>query len=269
MPIIKRNSTLLKFQKDKGYSLFIIMLFGLPCLLSGLTIITLFGKVTTLKCNRFQIKQVSCEIISSRLLGRKVTSLTNGMLKGAELENGTLKGTEVEPSKTNYRINLITKNSIIPFTDYYSSGLSEKSEKIEKINNFLGNSQELSLIVKQDDRWFAYQLGSVFALVGGWLFFDQLIQLTSKTSLTLDKKSGRISLRKGNIFKSDLKEHPLHEIKAVKVIENSDDQEANPYNMSLILNSGEVIYLDTTDYEKAPYKVSQSIEQFLGLESRS
>lgn len=265
MPIIKQKTRILKFQKDKSYSLFIIILFGLPCLLLGLTIITLFGKVTTLKCNRLEIKQVSCEIISSRLLGRKVTSLTNGMLKGAELENGTLKGAELEPSQTNYRINIITKNGIIPLTDYYSSGLSEKSEKVEKINKFMGDSQQISLIVKQDDRLFAYQLGSVFALVGGWLFFAQLIQLTSKTSLTLDKKSGRIYLRKGNIFKSDLKEYPLQEVKAVKVVEDSDSQEVHIYNMILIFNSGEEIYLDTTYYEENPYKVSQSIEQFLGL----
>lgn len=147
---------------------------NMPCLLPvfstvflgfGLFAIITFGQLTILKCDRSNpptaMLQGTCQLTATRLLDSKTTEIPLN-----ELRQATIATRTDSKRKRTYQVILQTQRGEVPFTFYSSSGLGDHHAIANQINAFLKNSQQATLLVKQDDRWFGYLVGGVFTLVG-------------------------------------------------------------------------------------------------------
>lgn len=129
---------------------------GIPFILGGLLIMVLGVELGTLECHRLESMQVACQLTSSNLFEEKITSMAAGQLKGAE----------VQTKKRNHRVAILTQNGTIPLINSYTMGQKEKINQANQINAFMSNSEQKSLTIRQDNRWFGYLFGVVFIFSG-------------------------------------------------------------------------------------------------------
>jgi hypothetical protein len=252
MRIVKQTSTMLKLHGKGRFAELVGVLFGTAFLLAGLEIIISWGNLTDLQCDRSATKQITCKITSSNLRRKYITPIAPGQLQSAEVEVR-------EGKQRTYRVVLITKSGNIPLNNIYSSGFGVKhQENSDRINRFISNPEQISLHIQQNDRWFAYLGGSVFALAGGVIIYSSLIA-KSLTSCIFDKKADRVWLKQRNVFRSEMRELTLRYIKEVRVTKVKD----KTYSTNLILMSGEEIPLEVSNLASNYYKVSESINKFL------
>jgi hypothetical protein len=254
MNIVKQTSTILKLQGKRRFAELLGVLFGTAFLLVGLEIIISWGNLTDLQCDRSAAKQIiTCKITSSNLRRQYITPIAAGQLQGAEVQ--ARKGSK----STTYGVVPITKSGKIPLTNIYSSGLGAKhQENSDKINRFISNPEQISLSIQQNDRWFAYPGGSVFALAGGVIIYSSLMA-QSMLSCVFDKKADRVWLKQRSIIKAEAKEMTLSYIKEARVTKVKD----KTYMMQLLLMSGEEVPLETSNNASKHYKVAESINKFI------
>jgi hypothetical protein len=289
----------------KGFSM--IFKFGIVFCLAGLTGISCFAKLTILECDRDRLEasQVNCEINSSGLLGKRNTPIGTG-IKQAQIEvnrgddsdtyflsdNETSSLTDyyflgnsrakievnignshsqIEVSQGDdsdtYRVSLLTNNGNIPLTDYYSSGKSH-FQRAKQINEFIRNQKQMSLIIKQDDRWFFLPL-SLFLLVGIGCIYST-INLKTQTDCIFAKKLNRMYLKRQSIWQkivseSDISQWRLQEIKQAQVLESIDGDGDKTYQTKLILKSGAPIDIEISGSKSEHDQIAQAINNFLGL----
>ncbi|NEO32169.1 MAG: hypothetical protein F6K36_17395 [Symploca sp. SIO3C6] len=129
---------------------------GIPFILGGLLIMVLGVESGTLECHRKESIQVVCQFTYSNLFGEKISSIATGELKGAE----------VKTRKRNHRIVILTKKETIPLINSYTMGKNGKVNKVSRINDFINNPEQMSLTIRQDNRWFGFLFGVIF-IVGG------------------------------------------------------------------------------------------------------
>jgi hypothetical protein len=144
----------LKIIKERAF-------FGGVFVVSGLVVIIFFGKVATLRCQRIEPTQGSCQLMRSGLLGSDEIKIPLNQLQSAKVD------VNKDSDGDTYRIVLLTDGGKVPFTSIWSSGEEGKQEKADEINAFIGNPDKTSLRVQQDFRWFAYPFGGIFILFGG------------------------------------------------------------------------------------------------------
>jgi hypothetical protein len=53
-------------------------------------------------------------------------------------------------------------------------GEREKQEKANQINTFVENPQQISLTIRQDERWFCYSFGGIFLIAGVFTLVNSL-----------------------------------------------------------------------------------------------
>lgn len=149
-------------------------------ILAGGTAIAFFGKVARLQCHRLEPIRVDCQLTSSGLLGKNTTAIAQ--LQGAEIEmnrnnnrrrtnRGNTRDRSNNRDNLTYRVMLIAANDRTPLTEYYSSGRSGHEKKVKTIRNFLNNSTEKNLVIKEDSRWLIYPIGGLFVLLGLAILF--------------------------------------------------------------------------------------------------
>ena len=135
---------------------------------AGLAVIIIFEELSTLTCQRVQPTQGSCQFVHSGLLGSDETTIPLNQLQSAKVD-------VYENHKGDtYRVVLLTDGGKVPFTSAWSSGAEEKQKNTDRINGFIGNPEKTSLLVQQDDRWFAYPFGGIFILAGGGVMLGSL-----------------------------------------------------------------------------------------------
>jgi hypothetical protein len=258
MKIIEQTPTRLKFQNGSFFWVLGGTLFGLPFFLAGLAVILFFGKVATLQCTRLEPKQVRCEYIVSGLLTKKSIQIPVGELQGADVE------VNQDSDGNTYRITLLTQNQgRVPFTDSFSSG-REKYSKANQIKAFVNDPEQMSLQVNQDDRWFAYPFGSIFAIAGGSIIFYAL-NISFKNTYTFDRQTRDLKLSRQGLFGTSKKEFKLHEIKQAEVTESKDSDGDTTYKAELVLRSGERLPLHGIVLSNNYQKTVDTINQFLGV----
>ncbi len=259
MRIVKQTSKVLKLEaKNHFLGRLFVLLFGTIFFVPGWVILILVGKLTTLKCHRLEPNQVPCEVIVSGLFGKEITSIPTGQLESATVEVRKLKDGLIT-----YRIVLITKNKNIPFalSDSSEGEKYQKYKKVKQINNFLNNSEEMSLKIQEDERWSIYPLGGSLILMGGGIIYLSLMcKFTS--SWIFDKRYGRMYLIKKNVFQSETRERRLDEIEEVKVIEEIYSR-TTVYNLQLILHSREQIPIPIGGSPSHLFQLAESINLFL------
>ena len=221
------------------------LIFGAALCSAGLMVILAFGELATLNCDRIKPTKIACELTKSSLLGKDVTAIKE--IQGAELERGA-------------RILLIADGKRIPLTEIYnySEGEEERlKNKVNRINAFINNPEELSLKVQQDFRLVSYLIGGVFLVIGVLI---TLYALLNKYSILcfFDKGSGRMYLKRQNLlFQSDSREERLDAIREARVQLGSKNKKSYT---ELLGTSGATIFLGSLNNN---VQVVQTINQFL------
>ena len=262
MKIVEQTPTLLKLQKSKfslirSYAgLFGLIISGTVFLSMGL-LLFYSGSPTTLKCNRVEPTQISCKFTSHTFLGEETTSIRR--LEGATVE------VDLDSDGGSYRVVVLTEedNINIPLTDYSTSDEERIRKEASKINNFINNPSQNSLIIENGHNWFMYIIGVFIFLICSPLII-YFIKEKITTICILDKQSGRMYLRRYGILGRETIDCTLDTINRARVEEV--DSENNNYDTELVLVSGRKIRLNldsSTLY--ASRKVTTSINQFLSL----
>ncbi|MEA5605796.1 hypothetical protein [Nostoc sp. UHCC 0252] len=216
----------------------------------------MFIPVTQLDCNRIlpnidtsNIEQKSskiiCQLIEFDFFGHQKSQKQISGLTGSRLEKQTKTDTEGKILYT-YRVQLLTNAESIPFTrTTYSDYFSEEAEFIIlKIENFLVQPLEKSLVVKQDDTLVGYAvIGiTIFCLLLGLL----IIASGSFIDFNFDKESNSLSINRykwfGILGKSVFL-YSLNEIVDIKVESFSSGEDSTDNRVTLILESGESVFL--------------------------
>jgi len=172
----------------------------------GVVIIILFSKASSFTCERVPPNQGRCELIYSHFL----------MSKSIIISINDLKGTEVVTTRARQMDNF--------FTPYGTSSREEQEALAAKINAFLKKTPETSLLIKRDNRWFIYILGSILIVVG------LLAELSKIITVTFDKMVGSLKIERQGLLGTEVIEHPLEEISEVKL------------NTSSYFNSKTILY---------------------------
>ena len=111
--------------------------------------VLIFGsELIILKCNRLQLNQkVACEITHFGFRGKRITEIIPGQLQGAK-ERLIYRGRKGKKSR--YQVFLLTEYDEIPIHDtFYGRSGSVASQKVDRINNFLNNPEQMSLKMVQ------------------------------------------------------------------------------------------------------------------------
>ncbi|MBL1208665.1 hypothetical protein [Geminocystis sp. GBBB08] len=269
MKIKKQNSQILELENSNKFYLgrLLLFLFAIPFFLLGIWIILSFGKLHILQCDReltvynvIQTQQISCQLTRQGLMGKEIIKINQ--LQGAKLNRN-----KDNPNEITYRVDILTDHQIIPLAEVYSSGRQGKTDKVTKINIFVKNPAQNSLIVKQDNQFFAYFIAGFFALIGGGLMILS-ITFFRQVSCIFDKVKGVVFIRQDNIFTSKIIEYQLGQIKRVKIVEqkdSKDNQIFKPKIPKIILHQGLEISLDLTGSISEQEMMIKSINNFLQL----
>lgn len=133
----------------------VYFLFGLFFSGPGLAII-IYASKKTLTCQRVELQQGNCQLISSNLLGSKAQEIPLDSLLGAEVR---------ESDETTY-VAILTKDEDFYFTDSTNWGDQHKHSLTNEINDFVKNVDRKSLNVNYDGRSFMWLFGGGFLFVG-------------------------------------------------------------------------------------------------------
>jgi hypothetical protein len=131
-------------------------------LIFGTVIVLFFGSISsTLKCQRPKSAKLSCQL-SRTFLFHSNNIVLDRLLK-ASIHVSKSKDTDGSDSES-YRIVLHTTSGLVFFTTYGSSFINK--EDVYKINSFIENPTQTSLVIQEDMRWFAYGFGGFLVFLG-------------------------------------------------------------------------------------------------------
>ena len=85
MKIIKQTQTELQLTLRKGLVGVPSIIIGSFCFLVGVLIFMLFGKLSTLRCNRIEPKQGGCQLVRPEFFGTQKKTIPLNELHGAEV----------------------------------------------------------------------------------------------------------------------------------------------------------------------------------------
>lgn len=243
----------LKIQKSPlSVYLIAILLFGFIPFFSGLNIllISLSRELATLKCDRTNRTQVTCELTSSSFLGKNVIAIRQ------------LYRAELQRNHYHERVILMTENGKIPLTRAY--GGSSHLQKATQINDFINNSVESSLKIQVDQRdWFGslifFLFGGIAMLIGSGISLLFMLH-KSVTLCVFDKSSGWVYLKKQNLLlRSEIRQERLTSIRGVQAT----------FDTYLVFNSGERISLSLLiplALVNNHFKTAKPINDFLDIQ---
>lgn len=224
-------------------------------LAGGMAIIVFVGQLNILKCDRTEPKQISCQLTRQSLRGEKTITIN-------QLYKAKLGEREDDDGDTTYRVELETPGGIIPLSPVYTSGRQEKIKRMENTNNFIKDISQDSLIIRQDDRTFAYPFGGMFVLIGLILF---LFLLSVETFYIFDRKQNLVTLQRKNIFQNHKKEYPLNQIQQVIIKQEEDSEGYSIVKPKIIFNQNLEIDLKLTGDESKDEEIIKTINNFLQL----
>lgn len=263
MKIVEETPTLMKLQKSSysiiyNYSRWLGWIFFCSLFFPIGLLIFSSGSPKTLKCNRIEPTQANCKLTSHTFSGKETTSIRK--LEGAEIE------VNEDSDGDTYGVILQTKEGKILLGDYYISYDSGMQEEVNKINAFINNPLQNSLIIKRSPMWIIYGIGVLIICIAV-AFIIHFLRVKVTTKCILDKELGSIYLRRWGFLGVETINCKLDEIDKVTV-ELLDDDGGSTYDAELKLISGRKIILDLDspifcNHNKLVKEVVASINQFL------
>lgn len=265
MQPVEQTSTRLIFQTKHLQSRLSELMASLPLLLvavpflGGGLLSIVQSQWVTLRCDRLEPTQLSCQLTASSLLWRDSEPQSLGPIHAAVLD--VRQGYD----SSSYQVMLITPTDQIPLTQMYTSEAIGKQRRVETINAFLADPDRESLTIRQNDGWVAYPVGVVFMLMGGGLLtmiFTRELQI----ACTFDAVAKKVRLNLRSIVGSRVQELSFNDIKAAEVATMTDDDgKVVPRAVELMLNSGKKIRLQISAADDEFYTIAQSMNQVLGV----
>lgn len=261
MKIIQDSRRILQIQ-HKTLSPFFLTLFGTPFFIIGIIVI-LLGEKTTLNCQKIDNNQNSCQLTKVSLYKTKIETVPGSIIRAKVDVNEDSDG-------DTYRVILITSKQEIPLTSMYSSGSKNKRVNKNKINNFLQNSNQISLTVTQDDRFFLYPFGSIFFLTGGGVILGALIFGDLEKLFTLKRTTQKFEIKRQKILKNVQQQYSFSEIDRFVIKTETDSDGDKTYTLQLKLHSGRLEPLYSNALESKLQNIAKKMNNFIGkLESES
>jgi len=255
MKIVKHTATVLELQINQPFHWLVVAIGGILFILIGCALALPFTSQVTLACERIDPTQVTCKLTATSLLEENSILIPNGQLKGIAVD-----GYEDGEDDTPY---LITEHGIIPLSGMYSLGEERKREKVNQIDTFINDPEQVWLKIQHSNRWSTYLTVGVFFIAPGSLILIAALFTPLKTSYTFDRNTGRLELNYQTLVKRFRIETPFPEIKGATVIEEVDEDGKKSYRTRLIMHSGQEELLESSRSASTHYALAQAINQML------
>ncbi len=234
----------------------ISLLFGLPALSIGATIIVFANQVAILDCYR-ETDTPTCEIRRERLGSNEILAI--GTPQRALIQEYV----DREDNSLTYRVAVESDQGTFPITTIHTNGYDDKQQHREQIEQFIADPSQTSLNIYIHFRAF-YLLGGAFTLFG--LFF--IVHIFRYDLYRFDRTQNKLSIERTIWGYYEQKTYSLSSVQAVTFEETTDSDGDPLYRVSIFLNTGERLgsksyhnYFSRKEYAK----VAQSVNNFLGL----
>lgn len=155
-------------------------LFCLVFLISSLALLVFFTNQITLECQRTQINQTSCSIVTHGLLGETENALPGRQLQSARVDESTFT------DGSTYQVMLITDAGEYPLSRIFSSGYTEKARFTAQVNAFVKNPNLANLDTTLDERG----ITSIVAAICLFFFLTMAFFFGDAVNYTIDKNEG-------------------------------------------------------------------------------
>jgi hypothetical protein len=136
------------------------------------TLLLLFPSLKTLKCERLQSNQGSCQFTQAGLIGSNTREIQLVDFREAKVE-AHQHHNPLARASTEYRVNLHTSTQTIPFTGNSVNRQAQESIATT-INQFVENPEQRSLKVQEDER-FRNIVPSLLLIGGGIIWLALLL----------------------------------------------------------------------------------------------
>ncbi|QDZ39810.1 hypothetical protein FRE64_07565 [Euhalothece natronophila Z-M001] len=231
--------------------------------------------VVTLNCDRQH--EESCKITSGRIFGllpARSEEIPLDELEKAKVEDRistrrrTSSGRRRTTERTVYRATLITDRDEIPLTETWNSRSSYRHEQVDKINDFIDNSNQDSLSLSQGgNNWILLGFGVYFFLAGVRNYYKNVKRVKLPVDCFFDKDSGKMFLTKQSPSsnKTETESYPLDQIKQAEIVSTRK----SGTNVHLVLQSGKNIKLDIWGSENNKQEIVESINHFLQIDNNA
>ena len=216
-------------------------------------------------CDRTSANEGSCEIQEINRWGKqKPKILPLNELKGANVETHVTydkKGREI----ISYRVYILTGNE-----DIYFIGSSERhylDSVVNQITEFINNSTEPDLRIRtvSDNSIVMYIIGGVLGVVSIALLLADVI------ICSFDKASGTFYIKKQGIRGKRVKSERNINISDIRIEESNRWQNKQTgkthitYKLSLVLKSGESLFLDSGSSRENYMEINDNIRQTINI----
>ena len=220
---------------------FILWLLGSLLTIVGVVIIILFSKTSSLICERGLPDEGHCELKHSHFFISKQIGFSVNDLKDVQVvksHNRWLNGIQ----SPEYRLILITPTEKIAITPYGTTERTEQDAMAAKINRFLNNVNQTTLIIEQDNRWLIFLIGGILIIIG------LLAELSQIVTVTFDKEVGSFKIERQGLLGTQLIEHSMEDITEVKLkISSYFNSKTMLYQVIMELSPNETILLTSNN----------------------
>ncbi len=247
MKIIKQTVTELIIQTRGVFD------FWLPsCLLIvfGLSWLAFEYDVATLKCQRLETKQGSCQLRRSNLLGSNLQ----------EIQLASLQGSQVTKCGYISKVVLLTNVGNIPLTAN-SNNWGEQDAIASNINSFIQNADRKFLDLSQDNRWLGW-IGGTSLLIGIWI-----ILCGNNETYQFDKTLDILTIKRRGFLKHQVTKQSLSNIYGVEIEKTKDLDDDIWYEVKLLVSEGNRRSLSSTMNQYQQQKIAKAINNYLNARS--
>ncbi|MDX2216164.1 MAG: tetratricopeptide repeat protein [Oculatellaceae cyanobacterium bins.114] len=216
-------------------------------------LITLSGEQSTLRCDRIQPTQGTCQLSHKRLLSFSSRTLPLEVIEGATVNVTSIQKTD------HYTVILQTQTETIGWGELSTDRPSTEAIAAQ-INAFLNNPNETTLLVQQDGRLNLLPGGSLVVVIG-----VSLIIFATTSKCVFDKPKGSVWIHHQRLFHTQTVTCPLDEIERARLSKSTSRSKGKTVHESrivLVLKSDKLLPL-TSSYMANHKSQQHLLEQIL------
>uniref|UniRef100_B8HTB4 Uncharacterized protein n=1 Tax=Cyanothece sp. (strain PCC 7425 / ATCC 29141) TaxID=395961 RepID=B8HTB4_CYAP4 len=214
MKIVEQSAERLRISTGNGPTL-TKLVWSLVFVGVGSTLLWITGQVQ-FHCERLEPQQVSCKLQKRNWFAYPLRSESIAQLQGARVHE-----TDSDDGSM-YKVILQTAQGEIPFTNYGSSGYTEKAEIADRINRFIQDQSQtyLSLSAANWPEGVGLGLGGVILALSCLTLYGMALgsgHPGTINTLTFDKLQGRLMVDTGSLLRPQRVDYSLLEIQSISL----------------------------------------------------
>jgi hypothetical protein len=242
MQVVEQTASRLKFQRTSVSALISFVFMGSVGIGSFYFALNSLGRpyTSSLTCNRVESANSDCKLTQSSLVWSESKDIPVRELQGAEIEVSESTNSDKGVTSNNYSVIILTNSGKIPFTIFLSNDSKKIRELVLKINSFVKNTEQKSLIVQQNE-WslitkilvgLLTSIMTVYCL----LFCVFVLRKSAYYIYTFDKNLDSFIIQRKGLSKKEVTvtQHQLQQITQVRVEEID-----NCYKINILMSNGE------------------------------